>query len=80
MQTIEIFDRIIIELAKAKAKHPIFPKDVIHMVAIMAEKSGEAVQAAIDRYYDPEIKDNEKLKTELLQTAAMCIRCLDNME
>lgn len=67
------------ELENARKKHPDFPKDdVIHMTAIMAEEAGEAIQAANDVVYGD--KSLEPLRRELAQTAAMCIRCLVNLE
>ena len=44
----------------------------------MAEESGESVQAALDYVYkaDP----IQMLEGELIQTAAMCIRCLEDIE
>lgn len=65
-------------LEYAIRKHPIFPYDVVHMVAIMEEEAGEAMRAALQYYYEGgNIKD---LKEELLQTAAMCLRCLNNIK
>lgn len=66
-----------IELAKAKCKHPDFPKDIVHMVAIMAEESGEATRASLQYHYEGGTL--LELKTELYQTAAMCIRVLENI-
>lgn len=73
-------DRIFFELNSAVCRYPdeTWPKDVIHMTAIMAEESGEAVQAANDVVYQG--KSLEPLRRELAQTAAMCIRCLINLE
>jgi predicted lipid-binding transport protein (Tim44 family) len=65
---------IIAELRKAEAKHPNWPKDIIHQIAIMAEESGEAVRAALHVVY--ENKDESELRKELEQTAAMCIRAI----
>ena len=65
---------------EAVRKHPndTWPQDVIHMTAIMAEESGEAVQAANDVVHGG--ASLEPLRLELAQTAAMCIRCLVNLE
>ncbi|VVB59521.1 Uncharacterised protein [uncultured archaeon] len=65
------------ELEAARKKHPEFPHDVIHAVSIMAEEAGESVQAANNCMWEHgKVSD---LKTELEQTAAMCIRCLINL-
>ena len=68
------------ELKRAQAKFPMWPEDVIHGVAIMAEESGEAVQAAIDyQYGDASRPDRwrlENLREELLQTGAMALRMI----
>ena len=69
---------IISELIDAKAKHPDWPTDLIHQIAIMSEESGEAVRAALNHVYHGE--DISELRKELIQTAAMCIRCLEQME
>lgn len=48
------------------------------MTAIMMEEAGEAMQAANDVVHaDASL---EPLRLELVQTAAMCIRCLVNLE
>lgn len=64
------------ELIHAIAKHPDYPKDIIHQVSIMNEESGEAIRAALNYVYEGGSK--EDLEIELRQTAAMCIRCLAN--
>lgn len=73
-----IIKDILLELKKAKKKHPFFPSDAVSMCAIMAEEAGEAIQAANDVYWDN--GDVEKFKVELRHTAAMCIRILEKME
>lgn len=77
MNMTEITSAIIKELDKAEKKHPEWPKDVIHAVAIMQEESGEAIRAAIQ--YQLASGKKEEIKKELIQTAAMCFRCLKNL-
>ena len=74
-----IINEIVRTLESAEQQHPIFPDDLIHKVAIMTEESGEAMRAALNFVYVNGTK--EELVTELLQTAAMCVRILkqDNM-
>lgn len=72
----KIINEVLNELKKAKEKYPEWPDDKIHQVAIMAEESGEAVRAALNHVYHNE--HISEYRTELLQTAAMCIRCLEN--
>lgn len=75
----EIIEEIRGELVAAILKHPRWPSDdIIHAVAIMAEESGEATKASLDLTYG--VAEPEELKKELLQTAAMAIRVIMNME
>jgi hypothetical protein len=82
-KAIEAIQLIMDELVSAEAKHPLFPNDPIHAVAIMAEECGEAVQAAIDFVYQDGIAHRQvnrrKLQKELAQTGAMAVRNLINM-
>jgi hypothetical protein len=68
---------ILAELRRAEAKYPAWPADLIHQVAIMQEESGEAIRAALNHVYHGE--PLEEVRGELVQTAAMCLRCLKNM-
>lgn len=65
------------ELESAKIKHPHWPDDIIHQVAIMNEESGEAIRAALNYIYEDGTK--ESIKKELIQTTATCLRCLENI-
>ena len=77
MKTDAIIGDIVAELLRAEAKYPAWPADLIHQVAIMQEESGEAIRAALNHVYHGE--PIEELRAELVQTAAMCLRCLKNM-
>ncbi len=64
------------ELARAKAKHPEWPEDDIHRMAILMEEAGEALQAAMNRRYHG--GSFEKVREEVIQTLAMGFRWLEN--
>lgn len=71
---------MLIELARAEKIHPVWPTDPIHQVAIMAEEAGEAVQAANNLVHHNKANGAFLLRCELIQTGAMAIRCLINLE
>jgi len=73
----QAIEMIITELRAAEKKHPGWPEDVIHAVAILTEESGEAMKEAIDIFYTG--KPTDGLKKELAQTVAMAIRALINL-
>lgn len=66
------------ELEAAMQKFPSFPADPIHAVSVMNEESGEAIRAALQWTYENGWV--QAVATELIQTAAMCIRCLCGIE
>ena len=71
------FNAIEDELQKAIKKHPDWPIDIFRQLAIMQEEAGEVTKAVLHYVYeDGTIK---KVKEELIQTAAMCIRMLDDL-
>ena len=69
--------RVLDELKLAKEKHPIFPTDVLHQIAIVNEESGEATRATLQFVYEKGSK--KEIENELIQTAAMCLRMLANL-
>lgn len=77
MTDIVALNLIVDELARAEHKYPHWPVDVIHQVAVMNEEAGEAIRAALQYEYEGASIDNVRL--ELIQTAAMCLRCLKNL-
>jgi len=78
MTNIEIRRAVKAELLNAKLKWPVFYQDIIHAVSVMNEEAGESIQAALDYTYDNGSIEN--VKKELIQTAAMCFRCLENID
>lgn len=70
-------NQVIEELKKAEKKHPNWPADILHQIAIMNEEAGEATRAALHLVYENGSK--EDLKKELIQTAAMCLRMLKSL-
>lgn len=72
-----LLDLIAEEVARAEAKHPTWPTDPIHGVAVLAEEAGEAVKAALQLKYEG--GSLEDLVKELVQTGAMAVRFLENL-
>lgn len=70
-------DLIFAELRKAEQKHPTWPDDQIHAVAVLIEEAGEAMQAALNYHYHG--GDIENLRKELAQTGAMAVRALSHL-
>lgn len=71
-------DLILDELDRAERIHPIWPLDVVHGAAILAEEAGEVIKAALDDYYGRGAPKN--LQEEVIQTAAMAFRFLLSFE
>ena len=66
------------EYFRAKKIHPDYPDDIFEQLAIMQEEAGEVTKAVLDYKYK---KDTiEHIKEELTQTAAMCIRMINNLK
>jgi hypothetical protein len=66
------------EVVRAERLHPYWPEDIIHMVSIMNEEAGESIRAALNYMYHDESLD--AVIEELIQTAAMCVRCLEHLQ
>ena len=66
------------ELKRAKIKHPEWPNGVLSQTAIMVGEAGEALKAALK--YTEQRGQFEDIRAEVIQTAAMCLRRLENNE
>ena len=71
-------DAMLQELERAKAKHPHWPTDIVHQVAIMVEEAGESLRAALNHAYEG--GSFEEVRREVIQSGAMAIRVLINLE
>jgi hypothetical protein len=65
---------VVEELQAARTKHPAWPKDVIHGIAILNEESGEAMKEALQFTY--ENGRFFQMHREVIQTGAMALRFL----
>lgn len=65
------------ELNRAKKKHPIFPTSMFEQLAIIQEEAGEVTKAVL--HFHHENGSLEDIKSELIQTAAMCMRMLERL-
>lgn len=65
------------ELKRAKEKHPEWPEDMFRQLAIMQEEAGEVTKAVLHYHYEGGTVDH--IQEELIQTAAMCMRMLENL-
>jgi NTP pyrophosphatase (non-canonical NTP hydrolase) len=66
------------EVARAKQKFPWWPEDTVHGAAIVAEESGELVQAALQHTYEG--GSEAAMKREAIHTGAMAVRFLESLE
>jgi NTP pyrophosphatase (non-canonical NTP hydrolase) len=72
-----ISSEIATELERAKKKHPNWPTDIFQQLAIMQEEAGEVTKAVLDYHFEK--KSISDVREELIQTAAMCVRMLENL-
>lgn len=75
---LKAINAIMEELRSARIQHTAWPHDIVHAVAIVAEEAGEALQAANNALHHG--KHIQFVKNELVQTGAMVIRALVNLQ
>lgn len=68
------------ELAAAKAKFPTWPVDPFHALAILGEEFGELTKAVVETTYEPGKSDLADVRKEAIQTAAMALRFVENLD
>ncbi len=77
LDRLQKYNQIDREIIRAKNKHPNFPNDMFQQLAIMQEEAGEVTKAVM--HYHFEGGKLQDVKDELIQTAAMCMRMLENL-
>lgn len=75
-----IINEVLDEVDAASAKFPKWPTDVMHAVGIVNEEVGELNKALLQEVYEPHKNKPHDVRMEAVQTAAMSLRFLANME
>lgn len=75
-----IQDKVLCELKRAQGKFPQWPSDPVHAAAIVAEECGELQRAVLQHMYEPHKGTRDDVRTEAIQTAAMCLRFLIGLD
>ncbi len=73
-----IYNDIAQELTFAKQQHPNYPTDIFRQLAIMQEEAGEVTMAVND--LESGKSTIVHVRKELIQTAAMCVRMIENLK
>jgi len=77
MKTEQILCLVMAELERTEKIHPAWPSDLVKASAILAEEAGETLRAA--NSFDETRSGKKEIITEAVQTAAMAIRLLKNI-
>jgi NTP pyrophosphatase (non-canonical NTP hydrolase) len=72
-----IYSEIEKELIYAEQQHPNYPTDIFKQLAIMQEEAGEVTMAVND--LESGKSTIKQVREELIQTAAMCVRMIENL-
>ena len=78
MKTETALALILAELDRAEQLHPVWPRNLIHAGMVVAEESGEMTKSILDHHEKK--GSRQEIITEAVQTAAMAIRFLKNIE
>jgi NTP pyrophosphatase (non-canonical NTP hydrolase) len=68
------------EVERAMRKFPRWPTDPIHAAAVIAEECGELQKAVLEAVYEPYKGSRPNIRTEAVQTAAMCLRFIASLD
>jgi len=74
-----ILDDVIYEINRASAKHPTWPTDPLHALAVLGEEYGELNKALLQSIYEPDKTSPAEVREEAIQTAAAAIRLIASL-
>jgi DNA-binding CsgD family transcriptional regulator len=80
MTDADVFDLARAELARARAKYPAWPSDLVHAAAIASEESGEVVKACNSYVWQQGDETPADIRKEAVQAIAMFVRLLTESE
>jgi len=80
MTDADVFDLARAELARARAKYPAWPADLVHAAAIASEESGEVVKACNSYVWQQGDETPADIRKEAVQAIAMFVRLLTESE
>lgn len=75
-----VINEILAELNLAIEKFPTWPYDPLHALSVLGEEFGELTKEMLQLTYEPKKTNRSKVKKEALQTAAMAVRLLMNID
>lgn len=76
----EALETIAREVARAKSKHPTWPTDPLHALAVLGEEFGELTKEMLQLTYEPHKSTKETVRAEAIQTAAMALRLVASLD
>ena len=79
MTDADVFELARAELARARAKYPAWPSDLVHAAAIASEESGEVVKAVNSYHWQQGDETLADIRAEAVQAIAMWTRFLTEM-
>jgi len=78
MKEQQIIEILLRGVKEAEAKHPVWPDDILHGLAIISEEHGELAKAAYENVYEGGHYIN--VQAEAFDTMVTCFRLLKNIK
>lgn len=75
-----VLNSVFDELNRAIRKFPTWPTDPLHALAVIGEEFGELTKDVLQMCYEPGKTNAENVRMEAIQTAAMALRYVANLD